>query len=638
MLLNINQPTNSLQDSSEEIESFIVFMFTHSLGKGIKARIKSLGCSWNTQHHGWLCPFTKQEAVIKALEDSNLNYKTYPAKFPKGMIPSDPKIAGRRSYLKILEKQSYEEDRQLLQDVYSYNLLLRPEDFITPLSEESKSLGQLRIEKDFYIRFSSLQEKKKEITRLRKELAHLDKDPEEKIFNSNAPLLIAKTLIQEHFLFEEERTLQYCSDSFWRWNGIKYIECEETAMRQIIYNFLETAKNLNDNGVLKDFDPNKFKVDQVVDALKALCYQSRHPSNGAIWLDDRKNPNPQYLISFQNGLLNIEDWIEGSLPLLIPHTPLLLNVNSLNFDFDPTAEEPKEWIHFLNKLWPEDLESQQTLQEWAGYLLLPDTTYHKILLMVGPPRSGKGTIGRALRELLGAFNTIGPTLSSLGGEFGLQPFLNKMLATISDARLNGKSCNNIIVERLLSISGEDPLTINRKFNSSITVQLPTRIMIMSNELPDLRDARGALVTRYLVLTFSQSWLGKEDTTLSQKLHKELPGILLWALQGFAGLKKRGKFIQPASSIETIQELEAITSPIRAFVTEECEIRPQGSVLIDSLFNTWRSWCHATGHPHTGNKQSFGKNLRAAFPEIRITRPQENLERERYYVGISLSSI
>ena len=54
------------------------------------------------------------------------------------------------------------------------------------------------------------------------------------------------------------------------------------------------------------------------------------------------------------------------------------------------------------------------LQEWVGYLLTQDTRQHKILLIVGPPRSGKGTIGRVLRELLGHENVVGPTLSSLG--------------------------------------------------------------------------------------------------------------------------------------------------------------------------------------------------------------------------------
>ena len=34
------------------------------------------------------------------------------------------------------------------------------------------------------------------------------------------------------------------------------------------------------------------------------------------------------------------------------------------------------------------------LQDWMGYTLTPDTSLQKILLCLGPPRSGKGTVYR----------------------------------------------------------------------------------------------------------------------------------------------------------------------------------------------------------------------------------------------------
>lgn len=462
-------------------------------------------------------------------------------------------------------------------------------------------------------------------------------DPGEKTFDPEAPLLIADTLLQDQFFRDGHRTLHYCSDTFWGWDGIKYNEICGSAMRQIIYNFLRDAKAVNNIGYLEDFNPNKFKVDQIMDALRGVCHQSHHPSNSAIWLDGRTTPNPQYLISFHNGLLDMEEWLKNPNTALIPHTPLFMNVNSLTFNFDPYAPLPEEWLGFLSAIWPEDIESQQTLQEWAGYILVQDTHLHKILLLIGPPRSGKGTIGRILRELLGPFNVVGPTLSSLGGEFGLQPFLNKMLALISDARLNGRGGHSVIIERLLSISGEDPLTINRKYLPQLTIQLPTRIMMMSNELPDMRDASGALAKRYLVLKMTKSWYGNEDVSLYNRLQKELPGIALWALQGLARLRERGKFVQPSSAIKTIEELEAMTSPIKAFVAEMCEIAPQATIAVNALFEAWRSWCTTTGYRQSGNVQSFGKNLRAAFPDIEMTRPQEDLTRERYYRGILITS-
>jgi hypothetical protein len=41
----------------------------------------------------------------------------------------------------------------------------------------------------------------------------------------------------------------------------------------------------------------------------------------------------------------------------------------------------------------------------------------------------------------------------------------------------------------------------------------------------------AIAARFLVLTLAKRWLGQEDPSLTDQLLEELPGILLWALQG-----------------------------------------------------------------------------------------------------------
>src|SRR6516164_6204092 len=100
-----------------------------------------------------------------------------------------------------------------------------------------------------------------------------------------------------------------------------------------------------------------------------------------------------------------------------------------------------------------------------------------------------------LRSTAASSNVCGPTLSSLGGEFGLAPLLGKSLAIISDARSGGGKNSPAVVERLLSISGEDTLTVNRKYREQWNGKLPARLHIISNELPRLGDASSAIVGR-----------------------------------------------------------------------------------------------------------------------------------------------
>src|SRR5262249_17581739 len=222
----------------------------------------------------------------------------------------------------------------------------------------------------------------------------------------------------------------------------------------------------------------------------------------------------------------------GGSGCLLDPTPQFFTFNAIDYDFHMHVPPPLAWLEFLSHVWPNDAEAVRALQEWFGYLLTADTSLQKILMMVGPKRSGKGTIARVLRALVGPDNVAGPTLASLGWDFGLQPLLNKSVAVIADARLSGRTDGAIVTERLLSISVEDALTIDRKHLSSVTVKLPTRFVILTNELPRLGDASGALAGRFIVLRLTRSWYGQEDHRLTDRLLGELPGILLWAVEGW----------------------------------------------------------------------------------------------------------
>jgi putative DNA primase/helicase len=316
-------------------------------------------------------------------------------------------------------------------------------------------------------------------------------------------------------------------------------------------------------------------------------------------------------------------------------TPTFFSTFALDYDFDTKAPAPANWLRFLSQVWPDDRDSASLLQEFFGYCLARSVNQQKILLVVGPKRSGKGTIARVLRELIGPANVAGPTLSSLTTNFGLWPLLDKRLATISDARLSGaRGDQDVVVECLLAISGEDAITIDRKNLAPVTVKLPCRFLILSNELPKLGDASGALASRFLLLHAPRSWFGQEDVTLTDKLLAELPGVLLWAIDGWRRLHERGRFVQPESGKELLGELEDLSSPVGAFVRECCTLGAGHRASVADLFAKWEAWCKGKGRK-PGSEQTFGRDLLAAVPTLRRTRPRMGEERVRGYDGIAL---
>jgi len=303
---------------------------------------------------------------------------------------------------------------------------------------------------------------------------------------------------------------------------------------------------------------------------------------------------------------------------IIPATPALFTTSALEFDYDPDPEPPDQWIKFLEQLWGDDLESVALLQEFMGYTLVGDTRQQKALLVVGPRRSGKGTIGRVWTALVGQGNVAGPTISSLAGDFGLWSLIGKTLAIVSDARFHGEKVPTGI-ERLLCIIGEDILTVPRKFLMSVDMRLGTRFVFLTNELPQFRDSSAALAGRFLILRLTESFYGKEDLTLIDRLLRELPGILQWALDGLRRLRGRGRFVVPTSSEEAVQELEDLASPVGAFIRECCAVGVGKRVNQDALYTRWNEWCRQQGRGHPGTAAGFGKDLKAAVPGIRRRR-------------------
>src|SRR5262249_19622377 len=152
----------------------------------------------------------------------------------------------------------------------------------------------------------------------------------------------------------------------------------------------------------------------------------------------------------------------------------------------------------------------------------------------------------------------------------------------------------------------------------------------------LGDASGALVSRMLLLRTTNSFYGCEDHGLTDALLAELPGILLWAISGWQSLKERGRFIQPESSRELLDELNDLSSPIGAFVRGQCIVAPEALGGVDRLYEAWKNWCQASGKVHASDKATFGRDLLALLPQVRKSRPRaENGEREYAYVGLEL---
>jgi putative DNA primase/helicase len=453
------------------------------------------------------------------------------------------------------------------------------------------------------------------------------------VLPAGAPVPAAEEFVARHNTGAEGfELLRHYRGAFYVWTGTHWAEHPDEALERNLYRFLNGCLARTKNGDIGPYNPTKHKVGEVVHALRRGTLIPREWEM-PFWLggEDYK-PAGGELVACRNGILNLET------RELTPHTPRFFTTNCIPLDFDPKAPKPKRWMQFLEEIWPEDpkkgydAEAEETLGETFGYLLTADTRQQKLFLIKGPKRGGKGTIVFVLAQLIGRDNVTYQTLSSMTGEFGKWPLIDKKLAVIADARLGSRN-TAAVTETLLSISGGDPQTINRKYGTFWTGRLGVRFLITTNVLPELRDASRTIASRFILLDLTESFYGKEDTELKDKLIPELPGILNWALDGLDRLRARGHFRQPKSSQETLRLLEDLAAPVGAFVREWCAVGgPELSWSTKQLYRAYRAWADEAGHKATPNN-TFGKELRDVVPKLSY----RGAGAARKYVGIALSA-
>ena len=447
------------------------------------------------------------------------------------------------------------------------------------------------------------------------------------------PMKVARLFVDQHCRHDNVLTLHHWRGAWWRWWHSHWREFEDSAVRSLLYKFTENASYREAKGNAVPWAPNRKKIGDVLDALKAITILD-NDIDQPTWLDGRSS---DVIVAVTNGLLELQS------RQLLPHSPLFFNHTAVPFAYDENAPQPTRWLDFLNAVWPTPIQKPaiDVLGEWFGYVISGRTDLQKIFMMVGPTRGGKGVIARIETALIGKKNVAGPTLSSFGTEFGMESLIGKSLGIISDARSTsgGKnpSVGDVAVERLLSISGEDTITVARKNKTAWIGKLSVRLDLLSNPLLRLGDASGAIIGRLVLLLTTESWLGREDFNLEKNLQPELTGILNWALDGLCRLtitnENHSTRFEPAE--EAITLMRDLASPVGAFVREMCELNNNAETPVDELYAAYKNWCE-TSEYRKSPKSHFGRDLRAACPSVYKTRPRDkSSHRSNVYTGIKL---
>jgi P4 family phage/plasmid primase-like protien len=329
-------------------------------------------------------------------------------------------------------------------------------------------------------------------------------------------------------------------------------------------------------------------------------------ANTAYRTDVKMNEDGPSVVLFQNGAL---DLFSGQ---VLPHDKRYMITKILPYDFNPNATAPN-WLVFLNEVLEGDQERIALLQEWLGYMVSPSYQYQKIMMLIGPRRSGKGTIGQILQQIVGVQNYSGASLESFADDDFLDSLRGKTIAFSGDTAKN-VSRNKVerVIERLKKISGGDVVDFGRKYKSRMSCKLPTRIMLSANHVPRLFDDSEALSHRMLVIPFEVSYADRENPYLINALSAEIEGIALWALQGLARLNANQRFTVPAASRNEMEFIAESYSPMRGFIDACCTLGDGAQRISGSdLYEAYRAWALSEQEAHILSRKVFVSTFKDA---------------------------
>lgn len=331
--------------------------------------------------------------------------------------------------------------------------------------------------------------------------------------------------------------LVFLNESFYAYDGGYFRRLHERVdVRQVIAYQLAAnarAKEINDMfGLLKDF--------------LAIKEESTAPNKA--------------LICLSNGTLDTNSYT------LLSHSPEHRLMVKTDIEWTPDAKYSR-WMKFLDEIFEYDFDKAQKiafLQEWFGYCLVPDNTQHKFVWMVGAGGNGKSVLLNILRKLVGEANVSNAHIERLDEKFVRVELVGKLLNISSEMSSEATVADSYLKE----IVAGDVIEAERKYQPSFSFRPYVRLVGATNHLPRLLDTSDGFFRRAIVISFNRQFIGDQcDPQLEGRLVEELPGILVWAVDGLKRLRERGQFDIPQSSTAQLAQYRKDSNPVVLISTQ-----------------------------------------------------------------------
>ena len=325
---------------------------------------------------------------------------------------------------------------------------------------------------------------------------------------------------------------------------------------------------------------------------------------------DRKAMNPDGFIPLKDGLLSLRDW------KLHNFTPHYFYTWKAYGKYDPSIRSLNQtpmFKKFLMESYPP--RSIPTLLDYMAYALYPSFPRQKILVNVGPPRIGKGTIANLMRSILNdGFGRI--SLMKLlipDNKFSLQSIEGKRL--LVDTEIKREFKKNADFDVVNSLFGGDTLPLEKKFHAETNYIAKSAGLLIGN-LPLFKVNNSAFLSRLLIITTREKRDFKEVPNMADLIFDaEGDAIVSLLLNRLRSLIHRDfRFSNELTNDEYAELWEMLSDSTQAFIDERM-VDSTYNPDVDETYQFYEDFCKEKGIPPE-SKHVFAFRVGKLYPKKR----------------------
>lgn len=328
---------------------------------------------------------------------------------------------------------------------------------------------------------------------------------------------------------------------------------------------------------------NKAGKDAMISEFKAL-YDI--PVQSDVFNQDK------YLLNTDSGIIDLKT---GEVR---PFDPKYMQSKSTNIKV--SYDEPKLWIKFLKDIFYRGENKQEDTKEIVdcvqlclGYSLCGSTREQIMFLLYGGGSNGKSTFTDVVGKMMGDYG------DSIASENLMQQRTANNSAIYSIAKLQGcrfletgetEEGGRFAEAMVKRLTGGDQISAQFKYGNEFSFRPQFKLWMSTNNRPIIRGTDLGIWRRIFPFPFIRSFTEEQkDKDLPDKLEKELPMILGWAIKGFQKYQQIGGIKMPECLKPEYKDYKVKMDVITQFIEKNCTVIKGYNTKVSTLFKNYKEW-------------------------------------------------